>query len=371
MASKKLPRRVGAYDIERRLAAGGMGEVLLASHQLLERPVALKRLVPPDEVSPEVLAELEERFLREGRMLAKLHHQSICGVYDLFSYRSAHYIALEYVDGYDLRTLLKHGALPLDVALIVAEKVADALEHAHVHGIVHRDVKPANVMVSRTGEVKLMDFGIARAEDQEGLTRTGVVVGTPTYMAPEVLRGKEAGPAADVYGLGATLYRALAGKPLFKKATPEVIYRRILEGRIRPLRSVNPDVPRRVARVVHKALATAPEKRHETAADLRHELQEALTSLRAAARHEERLVQFLYADGHLSAEDALTVVRPEVLDRSRNTPVTSPRAGWRWAAATLVALVLGIAGLWAIGPASLEDVARQVTTWLAGFEPGG
>ncbi len=370
LATKRLPKRIGAYDIEGKIASGGMGEILLGYHQTLGRPAALKRLVPPDDAEEDLLEELEDRFEREGRVLAQLHHQSICGVYDLFSWRGTQYIALEYVDGFDLKDLLKQGPLPVDVGLIVGVQMAEALEHAHMHGIIHRDVKPSNLMISRKGDVKLMDFGIARGDDLDVLTRTGMLVGTPTYMAPEVLRGEEAGVPADLYSLGATLYRCLAGEPLFPKGQqPEVVYRQILEGSIRPIRELNPSLPKSVADVVHKSLTTDPARRHASAAHLRSELEEELVRFDTSVNHAERLVQFLYADGHLSEEVAATVVQPEVLRTARReTPPMAPQRRRQQSWMTTGGLVAGVAvvglvGIWILSTGSADEVGGWIGQW--------
>ena len=151
---------------------------------------------------------MAERFTREGQALAQLNHQGICAVHDLFARTNNLYMVLEYVDGYDVDFLLKEGGLlPPDIVAIIGVRVAEALEHAHLHRIIHRDIKPANVMVSRSGEVKLMDFGIARDEDLDRVTKTGLMVGTPMYMAPEVVQGGEADERSDVYSLGVMLYQ--------------------------------------------------------------------------------------------------------------------------------------------------------------------
>ncbi|MEQ1572184.1 MAG: serine/threonine-protein kinase [Myxococcota bacterium] len=344
MTKRALPKKIGSYEIERRLASGGMGEVVLAQNNLLERKTALKRVLPVSDEgdTEEGQEDAVQRFLREGKLLARLHHQGICSVYDIVQYRGAYWMALEYVDGHDLRTLLKHGPIPADIALIIATQVADALDHAHRNGVVHRDVKPANVMVSRKGEVKLLDFGIARATDVEGLTATGMVVGTPTFMAPEVLRGMEADPRSDVYSLGAMLYRCLAGRPLFKKAPAEVISQQIIAGDIPALRRVNPQVPRRIARLVHRCLALDPAKRYASAGEV-HDALEA-ERIRLGLDHgspAERLVAFLYRDGHLSAEEALTVVDPALLEAARNKDnAVQTRSQWPLTAGFVVAVVL-------------------------------
>jgi len=347
-----------------------MGEVLLGYHQNLGRPSALKRLVPPDDAEEDLLVELEERFEREGKVLAQLSHQAICGVYDLFSWRGTSYLALEYIDGYDLRDLLKNGPLPVDVALIVGGQTADALQHAHMHGIIHRDVKPANIMISRSGEVKLMDFGIARGDELEVLTRTGMLVGTPTYMAPEVLRGEEAGVAADSYSLAATLYRCLAGEPMFPKGQqPEVIYRNILEGRIPQLRSVNPNVPRSLASVVHKGLATEASRRYKSAGEFRDALQTELAKF-GTTNPAERLVEFLYTDGHLTEEAAATVVQPAVLRGAMRDKPVKRQTGGSWMAATALAAsitVVGLVGIWAANSEASDAVGGWVTEIVGSF----
>jgi eukaryotic-like serine/threonine-protein kinase len=342
LAKRRLPTKIGAYEIEKTLASGGMGEVVLAYNTLLERKTALKRVLPASEESDneEGQEDAVQRFLREGKLLARLHHQGICSVYDIVQWRGAYWLALEYVDGHDLRTLLKHGPLPPDIALIIASDVADALDHAHRNGVVHRDVKPANVMVSRRGEVKLLDFGIARATDVEALTVAGQVVGTPTFMAPEVLRGLEADPRSDVYSLGATLYRCLAGRPLLKKAPPEVISSMIMQGDIPQLRKVNPSVPARISKLVHKCMSVDPSRRFASAAELHDALEAERIRLGAdKAAPAERLVKFLYRDGHLSQDEALTVVNQGYLDGARKPPAQPVRSRWPLAAGFLMAML--------------------------------
>ncbi|CAN0592818.1 unnamed protein product, partial [Laminaria digitata] len=181
----RMPEKIRDYAVLKRIGKGGMGEVFLADHPLLERHVAVKRFVFASGKGDDEVAA-RQRFLREGRALARLTHHNIVQVHDLFDVRKQTCMVLEYVDGFDLAQLLQGGRLPVDVACIVALKVAEALEHAHYSGIVHRDVKASNVMMSRRGDVKLMDFGIAKQDILEPMTQTGLVVGTPMYVAPEV-----------------------------------------------------------------------------------------------------------------------------------------------------------------------------------------
>lgn len=319
-----LPKSIGSYEVVRLLGKGGMGEVYLASHDLLDRHVALKKLSPRDDTSVD---EMEERFLREGRALANLHHQCIVGVHDLFKRRGTLYMVLEYVDGYNVAQLVDGGALPIDVAAIVAASVASALECAHRRGIVHRDIKGSNVMVSRSGDVKLMDFGIARDEALEQVTSTGVVVGTPMYVAPEVVSGATADPRADVYALGALLYHALSGRRLFEHANKENLYVLIVAGKFPSIGKVAPHVPRRLRRIVTKCLARKPSQRFQSAAELRQALEIFLGESNAWAQHEERVVGFLKARGHLTDEEAGAWLSAESLVISQT--FESPREG-RW-----------------------------------------
>ena len=333
--AKKLPSKIGNYAVEDRIGEGGMGEVLKGEHALLGRPVAIKRLLA--EIADN--AEMAERFQREGRALAQLSHQGICAVHDLFEQRGALYMVLEYVDGFDVDTLLKQGGyLPVDVAAIIALKVAEALEHAHHHRIIHRDIKPANVMVSKQGEVKLMDFGIALDEDLDRVTRSGMMVGTPMYMAPEVVSGGQSTEQSDVYAVGAMLYQCLSGRKVFAHASAENIYALIASGKFPAIKKVAPHVPRALRRIVDRALQKKPGKRFSDAAELRRALDDFLSAYRAWSHYEERLVAFLHADGHIGEQEALTFVDIDIA--TVDFALKPPRTGLK-AAAALLAVGLG------------------------------
>ncbi len=352
-----LPKTIGPYAVVRALGKGGMGEVVLARHDLLERLVAIKRLAPREDTK---LEEMEERFLREGRALATLHHQNIVGVHDLFVRRGTHYMVLEYVDGENVAQLLKKGVLPVDVAAIVATKVADALECAHRRGIVHRDIKGANVMVSHSGDVKLMDFGIARDEALDQVTSTGVVVGTPMYVAPEVIKGGDADPRSDIYALGALLYHALSGRRLFEHANSDNLYALIASGRFPKLSRVAPHVPWRLRRIVDRCLSKKPEKRFETAGELRAALELFLASANVWSNHEERLVGFLKARGHLTEEEASVWLSAESLVISATFEAPA-RSVYRRLVYAAVVAAAGGAAWWAGARGGWFD---GLLTWL-------
>ena len=211
-------RKVGSSRIAREIGRGGMGIVYEAFQEGLDRPVAVKAL----DTKLARSKDLVERFRREGRAYAKLRHEAIVQVHDLVEKDDGLYLVTEFVDGTDLARLLqKGGALPPDCVSLVGARVADALDYVHFNALLHRDVKPANVMVSRDGEVKLMDFGIAKGEADSSLTRAGMLVGSPSYMAPEVLGGEQAGPASDVWALGVSLYELLTGEQIGRASCRE------------------------------------------------------------------------------------------------------------------------------------------------------
>lgn len=200
----------GRYSLDREVGRGGMGAVWLATDKVLGRQVALKRLgMMPGSDAP-VVARAE----REARLAARLNHPHVVGVYDLAADGDETWLVMEYVDGESLADRLRReGAMPAAQAVPIVEQCADALQSAHAAGIVHRDVKPSNIMVGRDGRAKITDFGIARGTADPSLTQTGLVTGSPAYLAPEVAMGGSATPASDVWSLGATLYHALSGAP--------------------------------------------------------------------------------------------------------------------------------------------------------------
>jgi serine/threonine protein kinase len=200
----------GRYSLEREIGRGGMGAVWLGRDEVLGRAVALKRVgMMPGISSPDF-----ERAEREAKLAARLNHPHVVAVFDFVAEGDHQWLVMEYVDGVTLAELVRTGGpLTPDRAALLLGQVADALAAAHDVGIVHRDVKPSNILVSEHGQVKLSDFGIARAEADASLTQTGLVTGSPAYLAPEVASGRMATDASDVWSLGATLYHALVGRP--------------------------------------------------------------------------------------------------------------------------------------------------------------
>jgi tetratricopeptide (TPR) repeat protein len=263
--------RIAQYEIEGELGRGGMGVVYRARDTALGRPVALKMILDPRRAGPEEVA----RFEREAKAAARLRHPGIVQVYGAGVHEGRPYIALELVQGESLGALLERGALPPRRVAEVVMKVARALAYAHSEGIIHRDVKPANVLIDREGEPRLMDFGLAREEAATAqLTQTGDVLGTPAYMAPEQATGDPGaqGPHTDVYALGAVLYRALVGRPPFEANNVQGLLYKILTQEPEPPRAVKPTVHADLETITLRCLEKKPEKRYANAGDVALEL---------------------------------------------------------------------------------------------------
>jgi serine/threonine-protein kinase len=247
----------GRYRLERELGRGGMASVHLARDESLGREVAVKIL----DLSLAAEPGLRERFLRESRHAAMLTHPNVVQVFDAGDENGTPYIVMEYVDGETLAEVLhRRGKLPPHEVAVLGAQAAAGVAHAHAAGLVHRDVKPANLLVRRDGAVKVADFGIARAADATRLTGHGTLLGTAGYLAPEQARGEEATPATDVYALGVVLYEALTGRPPHRIETLEQLAR-AHEQPPPALRDVEPATPPQLEATVMQCLARTPEYR--------------------------------------------------------------------------------------------------------------
>lgn len=266
--------QVGRYDVQAHLGGGGMGVVYKAHDPDLDRTVALKFL-PPYLAASE---EAAERFAREARAASALEHPHIATIYeiDTAEYGAAEgqrYIAMAYYDGETLKKKIQRGPLPVDTALRYARQIAEALSQAHDAGIVHRDVKPANVMITGSGEVKLVDFGLAQVADQSRLTEPGRRIGTVTYMSPEQIEGQRVDERTDLWALGVVLYEMLTGTRPFQGERESSLLNAILLEEPAPLRRHRAEVPPAIEVMVTRCLQKDPEDRFPTAAELSKELQ--------------------------------------------------------------------------------------------------
>src|SRR4051812_39883496 len=258
------------YEVQRRIARGGMADVYLARDLLLDRPVALKVLFPEFATDPSFV----ERFRREAQSAANLSHPNIVNVYDSGEANGTYFIVMEYVEGRSLSQILRdEGPLSPDRAADITTDIAAALGFAHRNGVIHRDVKPGNVLISPIGQVKVTDFGIARAvSTQENLTQTGTVMGTATYFSPEQARGEQVDPRSDVYSLGIVLYETLTGKPPFSGENPVAVAYKHVQEVPAPPREATPAIPVSLEAITLKALAKNPANRYQSADELAADL---------------------------------------------------------------------------------------------------
>lgn len=262
-------RQLGPYRLVRRIGAGGMGEVFLARDTRLHRSVAVK-LLPPDRSAD---AARHERFILEAQAASALDHPNICTFHDVGTTDDGRfYLVMAYYRGETLERKLARGPLAVEQAVELAVQVGRGLARAHEAGIVHRDVKPANVMVTDRGEVKLLDFGIAKIAGAVGLTRTGALLGTPSYLSPEQARGEPVDARTDVWALGALLYEMLAGRRPFAGERSEAVIHNILTQDPAPLRTLRAEVPQALERIAFRALAKSPGERYPTMGELLRDL---------------------------------------------------------------------------------------------------
>ena len=338
----------GRYRLKRLIAKGGMAEVWEAFDDILGRPVAVKILLPhlaADE-------SFRERFRREAIAAARLAHPNIVATFDTGTDDGITFIVMELVDGRTLREILNEtGPMAPGRTVHLGAQVADALHYAHKAGVVHRDVKPANILICPDGRVKVADFGIAKAVEDaepdrpnpaEALTSTGSIVGTAQYLSPEQVDGRTVDGRTDVYALGVVLYEMLCGRPPFSGETDmAVALKHVTTDPLAP-RQVRADIPRAIEEVVLRAMAKAPEARYQSAA----ELQSALLSLDLGA---EEATNVVVAPSAAAATSRLPPPVHRDHTPPRGVPPTHVRNERRWMVPTVaivaVALTLGIVGI--------------------------
>jgi hypothetical protein len=272
-------RYFGDYEIQSELARGGMGVVFRARQISLNRPVALKMILAGQLANDTDV----KRFYTEAEAAANLDHPGIVPIYEVGQHEGQHYFSMGFVEGQSLAQRLARGPLPPREAAALMVKVAEAIEFAHQHGVIHRDLKPGNILLDRNGNPRVTDFGLAkRLQSDSGLTGSGQIMGTPSYMPPEQAEGSrgEVGPAADVYALGATLYELLTGRPPFRADTPLDTLIQVIDNQPVPPRSLNAKVPPDLETLCLKCLEKIPANRFRSAQELAEELERFLAGER-------------------------------------------------------------------------------------------
>ncbi len=267
-AAPTAERHIGKYIVKRELGRGGMGAVYLAEQPGLGREVAIKELVPSAAADPTAL----KRFLQEAQVMARTSHPNLVQVHDMEQIGTANYIVLEFVKGRSLRDWLNRGAIPMPQVFAVMHGVLQALDYAHRHSIVHRDMKPENVLLSDEGAVKVADFGIARLTDDsvgpgQTATKTGTTVGTPQYMSPEQVASSKVDGRSDLYSAGIMFYELVVGEPPFTASEadgPFTLMAKHVQAPPKPPSVHKPGLDMRLEEVILKSLSKRPEERYQT-----------------------------------------------------------------------------------------------------------
>jgi eukaryotic-like serine/threonine-protein kinase len=342
------PRLLGGrYELDGIVGRGGMAEVFRARDIRLDRIVAVKTL--RDDLARD--QTFQARFRREAQSAASLNHPSIVAVYDtgedMVGPTPVPYIVMEYVDGRTLRDLLRDDRRLLpERALEITDGVLRALDYSHRNGIVHRDIKPGNVMLTRAGDVKVMDFGIARAvsDAQATMTQTAQVIGTAQYLSPEQARGERVDARSDLYSTGCLLYELLTGRPPFTGDSPVAIaYQHVRENPVPPSR-VDPEIPAWADSIVLRAMEKDPGDRYQSAAEMRNDIQRALQGMPVAAPTRFDAYQGTRRMGQATQMAGSTSAIPPYDYGPEDEPPGGGRKKWPWIVAAVAAVVI-IGGL--------------------------
>src|ERR1051326_6005096 len=296
----------GRYKILRKLGTGGMAHVYLAEDQELGRRGAIK-ILNDRHANDE---QFVERFRREAKNAAGLSHPNIVSIYDRGEAEGTYYIAMEYLDGRSLKELIvSRGPAPIRLAIDYARQVLAAISHAHRHGIVHRDIKPHNVLVGPEGRLKVTDFGIARSGASQ-MTEVGSIIGTAQYLSPEQARGSPVDQTSDVYSVGVVLYELLTGQVPFTGDTPLEIAMKHLSEVPKPPSELRPEVPHDLDLVVLRALAKDPADRYRTADEMDADLGRVLEGLPVGEETAHAATAVLAGAGALAAAPTSVITRP-------------------------------------------------------------
>ena len=327
--------QIGNYRITEEIGYGGMAVVYKGVQESLGRTVAIKALRTSMATEKDAVA----RFEREATSMASFQHENIITIYDFFPHRGALFIVMEYVEGQDLYDLLERSPrIPPDIVVIIALQVARALDYAHFRGVIHRDVKPANIILSKLGTVKLTDFGIARLGGSD-LTWTGVGLGTPAYMSPEQVTGQRLDGRSDIFSLGVAMYQMSTGQKPFEEDTQLSVLQKVRTLAPPAPRSLNPGLPRELERIISRCMAKSPRDRYGSTQELMGVL-EFYLSEHVNLNYRARLLLFLQQEGVLSEEELKSTMTPALLGSQAS------RGGRRKRPLEVGPVLVALSGVW-------------------------
>lgn len=321
-------KKIRSFEIIEEIGDGGMAHIFKARQPALDRFVVLKKLKQP---SPEMI----KRFEREAVVAASFSQENIVSTYDFFKFGEDYYLVMEYINGMDLKTILATmSPLSPTIAAMIIREVARGLEYAHEHNTIHRDIKPSNVMVSEQGEVKIIDFGLAKNESPNELTKTGVIVGTPTYLSPEQLNGDEITEQTDIYSLGVMFYELVTGFRPFTASTNTELFTLISQGKYRSPRVYDRKFPRRLTKVINRAMNRSAEKRYLLISDMIQDINKFL-KWENQVNIKHQLSDMMKKITSLHATETMAMERPE----EHEIPLPRPRR-WKPVFALLFFLII-------------------------------
>ena len=332
-------QRIGSYRILEEIASGGQASVHKAWDTRTGQLVALKVMHPHLAKDSDYL----ERFHREARLAAAITHPNVVRIFDVGQDGKAHYMALEYLP-LSLHDLIQtQGRLPVERAVETTLQVAMGLKVAHDQGIIHRDIKPQDILIDTNGTAKVTDFGISRAADFATMTRTGAIMGTPHYMSPEQAKGLPVDPRTDLYALGIVLYQMLTGEVPFDADTPWEVIRQQIEGRARPLRRIRGDVPRAVEQVVNRCLEKDPGKRYQSAKEMIQSLERELPNGAYRPPQQASAPPQRTSSKHSAVDPApKPAASPPSREKVADRPRRSQRKAWAWGFASVFAVLAAL-----------------------------
>ncbi|MGD2166445.1 MAG: serine/threonine-protein kinase, partial [Anaerolineae bacterium] len=341
MNDNLVGQELGKYRIRAKIGRGGMGTVFKAYDPTLDRYAAVKVLAPHLVWKEEAI----ERFLREARAAARLRHPSIVTIYDVGQDGDWYYFAMEHLEGRPLtEVLLERGPLPSSEVLDILRPLAEALDYAHEEGLVHRDIKPGNIMVEPRGRVTLTDFGIVHAAQQTRITATGTLVGTPEYMSPEQAKGAAIDARSDQYSLGVVAYEMLGGRVPFSAESPFALLYKVTQEPLPPIREVCPTLPAEAEQVLERALAKRPGDRYPTVTAFVDALQQAIAGQTERATPPSESVPLAEAPTVVRERAAEAPTRLSPSRETRKPPLWAWVGGGLAAVALVIGLVKGLSG---------------------------